>query len=160
MGDLRLAWAWTMEPGMQETTPLVRDGIMFLLRPATSSRQWMPAMELPSGNIGVSGSITQLHCPVPIAMRRSMATSFTSQPATPIWWPECPDGEVSWERQIGDWTIGQHYSGGPQILDGKVVVGMSGCYYINTGCWITHTTRDWRGDLANQHGAENRGAGR
>ena len=35
-------------------------------------------------------------------------------------------GEVSWERQIGDWTIGQHYSGGPQILDGKVVVGMSG----------------------------------
>ena len=34
---------------------------------------------------------------------------------------------------IGDWTIGQHYS---QILDGKVVVGMSGCYYINTGCWI------------------------
>ena len=30
VGDLRLAWAWTMEPGMQETTPLVRDGIMFL----------------------------------------------------------------------------------------------------------------------------------
>ena len=44
---------------------------------------------------------------------------------------------MSWERQIGDWTIGQHYSGGPQVLDGKVVVGMSGCYYINTGCWIT-----------------------
>ena len=25
--DLRLAWAWTMEPGLQETTPLVRNGV-------------------------------------------------------------------------------------------------------------------------------------
>ena len=30
--DLRLAWAWTMEPGLQETTPLVRNGIMFLIQ--------------------------------------------------------------------------------------------------------------------------------
>ena len=28
--SLRLAWAWTMEPGRQETTPLVHDGVMFL----------------------------------------------------------------------------------------------------------------------------------
>ena len=28
--SLRLAWSWTMEPGKQETTPLVHDGIMFL----------------------------------------------------------------------------------------------------------------------------------
>ncbi len=30
VGTLRLAWAWTMEPGLQETTPLVHDGVMFL----------------------------------------------------------------------------------------------------------------------------------
>ena len=30
VGTLRLAWAWTMEPGRQETTPLVHDGVMFL----------------------------------------------------------------------------------------------------------------------------------
>ena len=30
VGSLRLAWSWTMEPGMQETTPLIHDGIMFL----------------------------------------------------------------------------------------------------------------------------------
>ena len=46
-------------------------------------------------------------------------------------------GEVTWERQVGDWTVGQHYSGGPQVFDGKIITGMSGCYYINTGCWIT-----------------------
>ena len=30
VGNLRLAWAWTMEAGKQETTPLVHDGMMFL----------------------------------------------------------------------------------------------------------------------------------
>jgi alcohol dehydrogenase (cytochrome c) len=47
------------------------------------------------------------------------------------------NGEVTWETQVGDWTVGQHYSGGPQVFDGKVITGMSGCYYINTSCWIT-----------------------
>ena len=94
----------------------------------------MPRMVLPSGNIDVSGLITPLHCPVPPqrdalwrqALHRNWRRVLVALSAL--------TGEVSWERQIGDWTIGQHYSGGPQILDGKVVVGMSGCYYINTGC--------------------------
>ena len=30
VANLRLAWAWTLEPGKQETTPLVHDGVMFL----------------------------------------------------------------------------------------------------------------------------------
>lgn len=30
VANLRLAWAWTMDDGLQETTPLVHDGIMFL----------------------------------------------------------------------------------------------------------------------------------
>jgi alcohol dehydrogenase (cytochrome c) len=32
VGSLRLAWAWTMAEGKQETTPLVHDGIMFLVQ--------------------------------------------------------------------------------------------------------------------------------
>ena len=31
-GSLRLAWAWTMGAGLQETTPLVHDGMMFLVQ--------------------------------------------------------------------------------------------------------------------------------
>jgi glucose dehydrogenase len=30
VAGLRLAWAWTMERGLQDTTPLVHDGVMFL----------------------------------------------------------------------------------------------------------------------------------
>ena len=33
VGGLRLAWAWTMREGRQETTPLVHDGMMFLVEP-------------------------------------------------------------------------------------------------------------------------------
>ena len=32
VGTLRLAWAWTMTEGKQETTPLVHDGMMFLVQ--------------------------------------------------------------------------------------------------------------------------------
>ena len=32
VGSLRLAWAWSMEEGKQETKPLVHDGIMFLVQ--------------------------------------------------------------------------------------------------------------------------------
>ena len=33
VAELRLAWSWAMEPGSQETTPLVHDGVMFLASP-------------------------------------------------------------------------------------------------------------------------------
>ena len=36
VGGLRLAWAWTMRQGRQETTPLVHDGMMFLVEPCDS----------------------------------------------------------------------------------------------------------------------------
>ena len=45
--------------------------------------------------------------------------------------------KYSGKKRMGDWTVGQHYSGGPQIFDGKIVAGMSGCYYINTFCWVS-----------------------
>ena len=32
VGNLRLAWVWTMEEGKQETTPLVHGGMMFLVQ--------------------------------------------------------------------------------------------------------------------------------
>ena len=30
VSQLRLVWAWTMEPGVQQATPLVYDGVMYL----------------------------------------------------------------------------------------------------------------------------------
>lgn len=52
---------------------------------------------------------------------------------------------------MGDWTVGQHYSGGPQVLDGKIIAGMSGCYYINTFCWVSAHDPDTGEELWRRH---------
>src|SRR5918993_3842999 len=35
VGQLRLAWSWAMQPGNQQTTPLVHDGVMYLANPGS-----------------------------------------------------------------------------------------------------------------------------
>ncbi len=136
--SLRLAWAWTMEPGMQETTPLVRDGVMFLPQAcdfieAVDATDGTPLWEYrrePVDHIAslacANRNATLYRDQLIIATRDAYLVSLNAL-----------SGEVTWEQQVGDWTVGQHYSGGPQVLDGKIIAGMSGCYYINTGCWIT-----------------------
>jgi len=54
--SLRLAWSWTMEPGKQETTPLVHDGIMFLPQAcdfieAVDATDGTPLWEYPSPTV-------------------------------------------------------------------------------------------------------------
>src|SRR5262245_8531804 len=36
VGQLQLAWAWAMQPGNQQTTPLVHDGVMYLANPGST----------------------------------------------------------------------------------------------------------------------------
>ena len=138
VSSLRLAFAWTMEPGLQETTALVRNGIMFL----PQACDFIEAIDASDGTLlweyrrPPVDHIASLSCAnrnatiykdqLIIATRDAYLVSLNAR-----------TGEVTWEHQVGDWTVGQHYSGGPQVLDGKIIAGMSGCYYINTGCWIT-----------------------
>ena len=138
VGSLRLAWAWTMEPGLQETTPLVHDGVMFL----PQACDFIEALDARDGTLlweyrrPTVDHVASLSCAnrnatlykdqLIIATRDAYLASLNAR-----------TGELNWERRIGDWTVGQHYSGGPQVFDGKIITGMSGCYYINTSCWIT-----------------------
>lgn len=138
VGGLRLAWSWTMEPGKQETTPLVHDGVMFLPQAcdfieAVDARDGTPLWEYRRPRVDHAA---------PLACANRNGTLYKDQLLIAtgdayLVSLHAKTGEVNWERKIGDWEIGQHYSGGPQVLDGKIIVGMSGCYYINTGCWIT-----------------------
>jgi alcohol dehydrogenase (cytochrome c) len=36
VGQLQLAWSWAMQPGNQQTTPLVYDGVMYLANPGST----------------------------------------------------------------------------------------------------------------------------
>lgn len=138
VGSLRLAWAWTMEPGRQETTPLVHDGVMFL----PQACDFIEAVDATDGT-----PLWEYRRPVvdhiaTLACANRNATLYKDQLIIATMDAylvslNARTGEVTWEHKVGDWTIGQHYSGGPQVFDGKIIAGMSGCYYINTGCWIT-----------------------
>ncbi len=136
--DLRLAFAWTMEPGLQETTPLVHDGIMFL----PQACDFIEALDATNGNLLWEYRREPVEHAAPLSCANRNGTLYQDQLilATRDAYLVSLDartGEVTWETQVGDWAVGQHYSGGPQVFDGKIITGMSGCYYINTGCWIT-----------------------
>ena len=136
--DLRLAWAWTMEPGLQETTPLVHDGVMFL----PQACDFIEALDARDGTPLWVYRRERVEHAANLACANRNAALYGNQLilATHDAYLVALDartGEVNWEHQVGDWTVGQHYSGGPQIIRGQIVAGMSGCYYINTSCWIS-----------------------
>ena len=138
VGSLRLAWSWTMEPGKQETTPLVHDGIMFL----PQACDFIEAVDATTGQLLWEYRRPTVDHIAPLSCANRNGTLYKDQLIIAtrdayIVSLNATSGEVTWERKIGDWTVGQHYSGGPQVFNGKVITGMSGCYYINTSCWIT-----------------------
>lgn len=135
---LRLAWAWTMEPGLQETTPLVHDGIMFL----PQACDFVEALDARDGTLIWQYERPRVDHQAPLACANRNAVLyqdklFIATHDAFLVALDARSGEVVWQKQVGDWTVGQHYSAGPQIIRGRVVAGMSGCYYVNTGCWIS-----------------------
>lgn len=122
-----------------ESQPLVHDGVMFLnqsssivqaLDAKTGELFWSYERELPpklptlaygNRNIAILGT-----------------TVFTGTSDAWLVALDARTGKPKWERKVGDHEINQHYSAGPIIADGLVVIGMSGCYhYTPGGCWIS-----------------------
>jgi alcohol dehydrogenase (cytochrome c) len=138
IGDMRLSWAVTLDPGSLEMTPLIHDGVMFM----TQACDFTQAVDATNGALlweyrrEVVDHAAGLACgnrnPVLYEDKLFIATHDAFLVALDV-----RTGEVVWEQQVGDWTIGQHYSGGPQVFNGKLIAGMSGCYYINSRCWIS-----------------------
>jgi alcohol dehydrogenase (cytochrome c) len=161
VSSLRLAWSWTLEPGKQETTPLIHDGIMFL----PQACDFIEAVDATNGTPLWEYRRATVDHPAPLSCANRNGTLYKDQLLIAthdahIVSLNATNGEVTWERQVGDWTVGQHYSGGPQVFDGKVITGMSGCYYINTSCWITAHDADtgeelWRTNTVPKLGEAN-----
>ena len=159
--SLRLAWSWTMEPGKQETTPLVHDGIMFL----PQACDFIEAVDATDGTPLWEYRRATVDHVAPLSCANRNGTLYNDQLIIAtrdayIVSLNATSGEVTWEQKIGDWMVGQHYSGGPQVFNGKVITGMSGCYYINTSCWITAHDADtgeelWRTNTVPKIGEPN-----
>ncbi len=138
VGNLRLAWAWTMVDGRQETAPLVHGGMMFLVQPC----DYVEALDIRDGSRIWEYRREQVEHPSSLAcVTRNAALYqdklFIATHDAHLVALDARTGEVEWDVIVGDWTVGQHYSGGPMVIKGRVVAGMSGCYHLNTRCWVS-----------------------
>lgn len=136
---LDLEWSWTLEPGRQELTPLVHDGVMFLMQACNFTQ----AVDATTGDLLWQYRREVVEHPASLACGNRNAVLYEDKliMATHDAFLVALDvktGQVAWEHQVGDWQVGHHYSGGPLIADGKIIAGMSGCYHYNPGgCWIS-----------------------
>jgi len=139
VSDLRLAWSWTMDPGRQEATPLVHDGVMFLMHACNFTQ----ALDATTGDLLWEYRREVVEHPASLACGNRNAVLYEDKLIMGthdayLVALDVATGQVAWEQQVGDWQVGHHYSGGPIIVNGMVVAGMSGCYHINSGgCWIS-----------------------
>ena len=142
-GRLQLVWTRGMGPGIQEATPLVRDGVMFLPNPsdyiqaldaATGDLRWEYKRKLPED--------LSKFLPVP-SINRNLAIYGNQIIDTSaddfLFALDTMTGKLAWETRIVDYreTPAQETSG-PIIANGKIF-STRGCEYKFSpdGCIIT-----------------------
>jgi alcohol dehydrogenase (cytochrome c) len=130
VGELRLAWAWAMRPGNQQPSPLVHDGIMYLVNPgsvvealdaATGDRLWEYRHEFPPETRDED------------ALKPHRGLSLYEDKV----YLNTGDGKiVALDARTGDrvWEVAgvarglpYYYSASSLIVRGKVISGLRGC---------------------------------
>lgn len=142
VGDLDVAWVWSLTNGATETTPLVHDGVLFIynygdkiqaLNAATGDLLWEYARELPQELIDAGGNSLAKRNMAIYDDKLIAATSDAFIIAL-----DAKTGQVVWEKQTADWQKGWRYTGGPFMANGTIVQGMTGCGNAQPGgCFIT-----------------------
>lgn len=145
VSKLRLAWAWTQEPGNQEAAPLVLDGLMFLAQ----SNNVVHALDARTGDLlweyrhtipKLQGTYVKRQL---VRARNSIALYkdkvFLATGDARLVALDVRTGKVVWNVQVADYNPGFNYTAGPLIAKGKVIAGISGCTTPDTGggCFIS-----------------------
>jgi len=140
--NLQPAWTWSLSSGATETTPIVHDGVLFIfnaadkiqaLNAATGDLIWEYKRDLPA----------KLLTDIPnVLAKRNMAIYddklITATSDAHVVALDAKTGKVVWDHATADWTKGWRYTGGPFIVNGKVIQGMTGCGNAEPGgCFIT-----------------------
>ena len=122
VADLRVAWSWTLPPGSNEGTPLVRDGALFVhgmgdrvqaLDAATGDLLWEYRRRLPQGaNPTVKRGMALFDD------RLYLGTSDVHVIAL-----DARTGAVVWDTEVGDFRVREGIGGGPVVARGKVMIG-------------------------------------
>jgi alcohol dehydrogenase (cytochrome c) len=129
VADLQLVWARGMEPGIQEGTPIVHDGVMYLPNPggviqaldaATGDLVWEYRRVMPD-DLAEYASINETTRNIGIYEDKIIYVSADSYLIA----LDARTGAVAWETQIADYKQGNMQSSGPMIANGKAFTGRS-----------------------------------
>jgi alcohol dehydrogenase (cytochrome c) len=125
VGDLRVAWAWSLPNGQNEATPLEHDGVLFVdsygdkvqaLNAVTGDLLWQYSRQLPSdARLAVKRNISLY------GNRVYVPTSDDHIVALDV-----KTGAVVWDSALADYTKGYQTTGGPLLAKGKVMMGLAG----------------------------------
>jgi alcohol dehydrogenase (cytochrome c) len=125
VGDLRVAWAWSLPNGQNEATPLEHDGVLFVdsygdkvqaLNAVTGDLLWQYSRQLPSdARLSVKRNLSLY------GDRLYMPTSDDHIVALDV-----RTGDVVWDSALADYTKGYQTTGGPLVAKGKVMQGVAG----------------------------------
>jgi alcohol dehydrogenase (cytochrome c) len=125
VGDLRLAWSWTLPAGSAEGVPVVRDGTIFVqaygdvvqaLDAKTGDLLWQYTHALEPGAAPFHKRGLALH-----GDRLYLGTSDVHVVALDV-----ATGKPVWDTRIGDFHVREGINGGPLVARGKVLIGTTG----------------------------------
>lgn len=136
--DLELVWSWAMEPGTNQPTPIVANGIMYLPNPgdiiqafdaASGDLLWEYRREIPedAGLGRPSRSIAIYEDKVYLTTDDGYVVALDAK-----------NGSVVWEVERADYKKGYFTSAGPIVANGVVIAQINGCErFKEEGCFIT-----------------------
>ena len=137
---LGLAWSRGLPQGVQETTPIVHDGVMYLVQPgagvlavdATSGDEiWSYSHDIPDAAIDFVGT-PESQRSKNIAIYEDLI--FYPAPDGLLVALDAISGEVRWQTTVFDVSTRTRHSGGVLVADGKVITNRA-CAQ-RAGCFI------------------------
>ena len=137
VGQLQLAWSWGLDPGRSQTTPLVRDGVMYIANPG----HVVQALDAGTGDFIWEYRREIEEARRPAAQMRSLAmyqdliilNTFDAH----VVGLDARTGAVRWDTPVMPNHEGYGFSSGPVIADGVLIAGLRGCEtYREETCYI------------------------
>jgi alcohol dehydrogenase (cytochrome c) len=148
--DLELVWSWAMQPGTNQPTPLVYDGVLYLAHP----NDQIDAIDAATGDLIWTHTRTKIEGSRTQDTKRSMALYedkllFNASDMVLVAL-DAATGAVVWETVRQDFSEGFRNTMGPVVINGVVISGTNGCQqFYESSCAITgHRVSDgeelWR----------------
>jgi alcohol dehydrogenase (cytochrome c) len=141
VGQLRLAWSWAMQPGNQQTTPLVYDGVMYLANPgstvqalnaATGDLLWEYRREF-SRDVQAQNELRALR-----GLSIYDDKIFVNTGDAHLVALDARTGSVVWDVPVAGPGQRFSYSAPALVVQGKVISGLQSCdYFSREKCAIT-----------------------